>query len=364
MLNIAIASAFLLSLVLSPGLRIAGLVVDLHALQILSTGQRGTVLALLGYWLPATLLFLVLRFVPNAKRFAPTKGEGIALTIGNLVLFLYVVARTVASTVQGGGAGFVVASFSIFTSVPALILVGITLVKIIVRAASVEVLQAPSSRLSFGEWVAFALIGCAPILYAFATLMVGTGSPFQVSRNVERQMAILCPTAVETVIRRPEGVEGIFLAQDGAMRYGKIERGTFGSTESGILGEPLVNGGLLRFFETPKRSRTGSASPLAAYERFFVRQSRQPVDELLSQYGVYRTKLTIPDNVALGTDGYEVAIKAIPSGEVLATSRYFLNRNTRRICGPVVENSIDERRFILSVLKLERRFESLSPKGK
>lgn len=364
MLNIGVASAFLLSLILSPGQRIAGLLVDLPALQILPVGQRGTVLALLGYWLPATLVFLGLRLVPSASRLTPTKNEGVALTIGNIILVLYVVARTFAATVEGGGAGFVLASFSVFTAIPALILVGGTLLKIIVRAARGTASQVPAAPVSNAERVAIALFGFGPVAYAFATLLVGTNSPFQVSRAADRRMAELCLTAGEKVVRSPDGVEGIFLAQDGAMRYGKIERGTYGSTESGILGEPLVNSGLLRYFETPARSRSNSASPSAAYERFFVRKQRQPVEELMSQYGVYRTKLTTADDATLGTEGYELAIKAIPSGEVLATTRYFLNRKTRRICGPVVENSIDEGRFIRTALKLERRYESLWPKGK
>lgn len=364
MLNIAVASAFLLSLILPPAQRIVGLFIDLPALQIMPAGQRGTVFSLLAFWLPATLMYSGLRFVPSASRLTPTRSESVALAIGNLILVLYIAAKTFASTVEGGGASFVVASFSKFTAIPALILVGATLLKIIVRVAGGAASQVPSIAVPNAERIVIALVGFGPVVYALATLFISTGSPFQVSRAVERRMAELCLTAGEKVVRSPDGVEGIFLARDVAMRYGKIKHGTYGLTEGGILGEALVNSGLLRYFETPVHSRTKSASPSAAYERFFIHQQRQPVETLMSQYGVYRTKLTTADDAVLGTEGYEIAIKAIPSGEVLATNRYFFNRKTRRICGSVIGNAIDEGRFVRNALKLERRYESLRPKSK
>ena len=123
MLNVAIAGAFLLSFVFSPGQALLGLLVDIPVLQTLPVGQRAIVLVIASYWLPATLLFVALRALPHGSLLRPTRGESIALGIGNGVLILYVLARGFASTVEGGGAGFAVASFSKFTLLPALVVV-------------------------------------------------------------------------------------------------------------------------------------------------------------------------------------------------------------------------------------------------
>ena len=356
MLNIAIASAFLLSLGLSPGPQIAGLLVELPSLHVLPTGQRGAVLALLNYWLPATLIFLGLQLVPGANKLTPTRREGVALTIGNLVLVLYVVAKTFASTVEGGGAGFVVASFSVVTALPAFVLVGVTLIKVVVRAKRTQISAAPAAELSYAGLTAIVLIGFVPVGYAFATLLIGAGSPFHVGSVAERRMAELCVTAGEKVIRHPDVVDGIFMDYDGYRSYTQINRGIYRVQQSGVLGERLVNRGFLLYFETPADRYINTTTPSRAYKRFSLNQPIQPVENLLSQYGVYHTKLTTVADAAVGTEGFEVAIKAIPSGEVFATSRYFLNRHTRKICGHVADNAIDEERFIRSALKLGSKY--------
>ena len=362
LLNVAISLAFLLSVFFSPGQRFVGLLIDAPVLQSLPAGQQGIVLAIAGYWLPATLLYVALRFIPHVPRLKPTRGEAIVLSIGNFILILYVIARVFASTVEGGGASFAVASFSIFTAFPALIAVGVILLKIVIRVLSATTTEQRSTSFSSGHVVAIALLGFGPVTYAFGTLFIGERSPFHLSRVVEKRMAELCTTAGEKLLGVPVGVEGIFLAQDSAARYENIDRGVYRASGIGIIGEPLVNSGWLRFFETPTYVRNSAAPTDAKYERYLIQQKRQPVDELMSRYGVFRSKLTTKEDEKVGTDGYELAVKDMSSGDIIATSRYFLNRKTRKICGHETNKSIDEGDFMRRALNLEQRFDSLWPK--
>ena len=134
LLNLAIGATFLISAWQSPGQRLLKLVVDQPTLSLMTVAERGLVSAIFGYWLVAAIAFTLLRLVPQRNRIAPTSGESFMLTLANAVLIAYVVARVYASTIEGGGAGFAVASLSVFTALPALILAGVIFVKIAVRA--------------------------------------------------------------------------------------------------------------------------------------------------------------------------------------------------------------------------------------
>jgi hypothetical protein len=365
MLNVAIGLAFLLSSLFTLGERIITLFISLPVFRSLPDGQQAFMFTVAGYWLPAALIYLAIRMAPSS-RLKLTKAESLALGTGNVVLVLYVIARAIASTVEGGGAGYAVASLSIFTALPALVTVGIVMVKSIVRAlrsttnrSGVVRSTTPQRRpLSFAAITAILLVGFGPPMYVGKLLFVGANSPFHIARKAAKRMTELCDTAGEKILRVPSDVQGIFLDPDSSWGFGNIDRGIYTRSWGGTGGQAFLNKGLIRFFETLPYSHTTKESKSSHYDRHVLYQQTQQVNELLSEYGVFLTKLTDPDDDRLGTEGYELSIKELSTNEVLATSRIFHNKPTRKFCGHQVNGTADGGDFVRRALGLEKRFDS------
>ncbi len=365
MIGLAVAIAFVSSVAGSLTERLVTLLISVPVLQSLPASQRGIVHALVGYWFPAALIYLALRVVPFSQRLILTRGQTTALLIANVVFTLYITAKIVASTVEGGGASYAVAILSIFTALPAVIVMSWVIMKVAVqsfrRTPKIGTRLAPNGFSSARSIVAFLLLGLGPVAAGVATLMVGKDSPFQRSRTAQQRMQDFCKTAGETIGQVPQHVQGLYLDEDWTLSFEQIEAGIYGPNTSGLAGISFVNQGMLRFFETPTRTepRPVGIKPLH-YERYDLQQKKQIVTDLIAEYGLFRTKLTLDEDDWLKTQGYELTIKKLMTGEIIATHRFFFNRLTRQICGKQnALKSIDENDFIRRALGLERkRFES------
>jgi hypothetical protein len=365
MVRLALAIAFVSSVAGSLTERLFTLLILVPVLQSLPDAQREIVRALVDYWFPAALIYLALRTVPYAQRLILTRGQATALLVANIVFTLYVSAKIVASTVEGGGASYAVASLSIFTAWPAAIVMSVVIVKVAVQSfrgtPKIGTLLAPNGFSSPRSIVVFLLVGLAPVAAGVATLMVGEDSPLQRSRTAQQRMQELCKTAGEMIGQVPQDVQGLYLDEDWTLSFLKIEAGIYGPNTSGLTGEPFVNQGMLRFYETPTRTepRQVGIKPLH-YERYDLQQKKKIVTDLIAEYGVFRTKLTMDEDDRLKTQGYELTIKKLSTGEIIATHRFFYNRLTRQICGQQnALKSIDENDFIRRALGLEgKSFES------
>jgi len=237
-MNLAVGAAFIFSIIL-PGRWLIELMVGGPAFQSTATLQKGLALAVVEYWLPAVLFYVLLRSAKDMQ-FRITRGETIVLAAANLTLILYVCARVLASTVEGGGASFVVISIAMFTAMPALVALGVVLFKIalsLVRRRAAMEAQRRFSRLEIG---AVALIGLFPALSVLAGLFVGEESPFQVGRAVKERMQQLCSTAGERLEQRPHGVEGVYLSVDGAQYFWNVSNGVYGAYGSSSVGDPMI----------------------------------------------------------------------------------------------------------------------------
>jgi hypothetical protein len=78
----------------------------------------------------AVVVWLLLRRFHVLERVPSRYRGGRLFTIGVTLLVLYLAARVFAATVPGGGAGFMVASFSPFVVMPALILLAVGAVRL------------------------------------------------------------------------------------------------------------------------------------------------------------------------------------------------------------------------------------------
>lgn len=358
MVNLALTLAFTLSAFISPGGRILGLVFDRAVFSSLPPYQGHLLLAFANYWIPTVLIYLLLRFLPAARRLRPTAGIHWLFGTGNFLLLFYVAVRIFASTIQGGGASFAVMSLAPYVIRPARLLQLIGGGWLLVRTLRGIDSPAPPLFRPFGP-VATLVVGLAltiPVAAGASILYLGKNAPMRLAGEAKSLFRELCQGAGETIVATPENVESLYLEPDGGEYFDKIRGGVYYGHGNGILGGPLLHKGWLSVVETPdtfKRDDVG--------ERHFRRYTRDdrrgiPVTQLNSQYGVFSRSLVDADvRRRLKVWGNEVTIQNLESGEVTATLIYFVSDRQRAVCGQAGDGSFSVSDFIKRALDLTQK---------
>lgn len=356
MLNIAIALAFIIATLFKPGQQLLELSIGLPVLETLPVGQAVLVKAIFDLWLPAFLIYVSLRTTRISEKFRPTNGEKVVLFIANSVLILYVCIRGWAYTIPGGGMSLVVGLAAPFTSIPALLIDGIVLIKILAKSSE----RTETSTIGFAstaQKIAVLTAGSIPIAYGIGMLTIGDASPFALAWRSHNRMDELCRTAGEKVVRVLSDVDGFYSDNVGGGLYLQIPgvgqmpvyRGKYqGYSLNSVIDDSdrYVKIGRIKYVEMPLRAKKGDEGPSGQYVRYRKDQEPEYVDNLISQVGVFRTKFTTEEDEKSGLIGYEVAIRILTTGEVTATSRYAFNKKTREFCGFVSNNSFYDSSFL------------------
>jgi hypothetical protein len=359
MANIALALAFALAILLSPGKVILVLTVGEPVLQSLPPYQLHLLSAFVNYWIPAVLAYLILRLLYAESWLRPQPAIHILLGLANALLILYVSVRTFASTIQGGGASFVVISYAPFVIVPAWVMLGSGLVWLAVRSVQDRTEQPRRSRRPLGIGAVFGVATAlgVPAAVAAWSLVVSEGAPFRLANEADTLFSERCKSAGESVFETPQDVDGIYLDSEGGEDFSAIVNGVYRSSGGGILGAPLVNSGYLRYFETQGDGVTGQ------YRRYRVNDWKgESTAELASVYGVFQRSLVADDDAKrLGVRGTEVTIRNLRNQETVATLVYYTNSRHRTICGHPGDGNFSVSAFIRKSLNLKRRFPSIFP---
>lgn len=351
--NLSLAIAFTLSVFLSPGAKLLRAFVGVPLMQSLPVYKANILNALVSYWLIAILVYVVLRLARAQSWLNPRPAIHTILGIGNSLLILYLVPRIYASSIEGGGASFAVAMFSPFFVIPAQLLFLAAFVWLAARSKGNHNESAERQRFNVSECVVLAAALAVPLAYA-STLYVGKNAPFRLAREARDLMIVKCKDAGERILRHPaERVKGLFLERDGAERYEHIRDSVYYGRAGGILGEPLVNSGLLMFIEKPnERPRTEDGADFK-YRRHGPGDWRgQGVNDLKSEYGLFQRDLTSEAERRLGLRGAEITIRDLRTNETLATTTYFVSTRERRFCGEAPNGDFDVGQFVIRALDL------------
>ena len=353
--NLSLACAFLLSLLFSPGGKVIGLLVDLPVLQSIPVYKAHILSAFANYWISATLIYLVLRFTRIESWLKPRAAIHAVIGVGNGLLILYLIPRIFASSVQGGGASYVAAMFSPLFVVPAVLLFLSGFTWLALRSVSKRAEKHVRARFGIAEGIALSVALAVPAVF-ISTLHIGEDAPFRIAREAGQVFEVRCARAGERSHKRPvEGVKGLYFDPDGGERYEQIEGGIYRASGGGILGEPLVNSGLLLFLEKNNvRPRPEEGGPYKYRRHGFKDWKGQPVNELASEYGVYTMDLTSAAERKLGIRGAEISIKDLKTAEIVATTTYFVSTRQRRFCGVAPNGNFDVGRFVTRALDLRK----------
>lgn len=364
MLNIALALAFAFSSLLSPGGRILRLAIEEPVLHSLPPYQGHLLLAFANYWVPAVIAYLALRLLRANSWLWPRPAIHVLLGLANALIVFYFAARVFASTVQGGGASFAVMSFAPLVIFPAWAMLAAGLIWLAFRSIRNRQKTQPigSRALGIGEGIAIAMALGIPAVAVASTLFLTENAPFRLAKEADKLFNEKCKSAGEVIINHPQNVQSIYLDQDGGQYFDNIVNGVYGSYGSSILGEPLVNSGLLLYFEK-KNDRQQIDGGIAKYHKHGLKDWKgEPVEELTSEYGVFQKSLVSDsDEKRLGVRGMEITIKNMKTEQTVATLTFFTSSRHRKICGQSSDGRFGVSDFIRKSLNLTRQFPDAFP---
>lgn len=179
-------------------------------------------------------------------------------------------------------------------------------------------LELSGPLISIASYVVSALV---PVFYA-KYYFTNPDSPLAVTNERTRAWEASCASAGQKILKRTDDVRGIFFDPDWESSGGG----------GGVLGLGQVNSGHILFYETKDKKNPGS------YLKHALKDFRGvPVGKLESEYAVLTTFHDIPPR--LNIFGATVTIKDLRDNSVLATSTYFVDRETWKFCGATRDRS-------------------------
>ena len=316
-----------------------------------TTGIARQLPVLMGnYWIPAILIYLLLRYRRFLARFDVSRGPQILVGVGNAVLVLYMLLRLAAATIPGGGASFVVAGIgSLLLALPGYIclLIGVVLL-FSKRISTPGDGESTTPAVTLGVIEGLGLVtACFVPLASGVWMYAGASSPFRIARNAEELFDRRCSATGEKIYRRIPSARGLYLEKDEVVGYDGLRDGVYQGVGFGSIGGRLQGIGLIEFYETRRPDNRKTAASDGAYLRF-MRKGGPPavVGELESEYALTWREMATPAEKALKISGSEYVLIERKSGERLASAVYFVSHLHRKICGHTGGNSYSPIEFV------------------
>ena len=360
LLNIAFSFAVLTSLFYPPGKMIFYTFVDHAAFKGIPAYQQHLAHAFLNYWIPAILAYLALVLTPLGGWLKSKKSIHWSFFIANAIVVLYTIARILSSTVQGGGMGFLVASYAFVTALPAVLLILLSFVRMIIlsiRFRSVgtdDEVQDWDLTVRGLDWALITIASAIPIIFS---VYVGysDGSPFQEVRASAPTFEERCKSAGDKVFSTRNGAKGILLNSDADAVFRKIKDGVSGSRGGGLLSWALLYVYDIQFMEIESRSSSPQGGTTVKYLRQDQSepQKKYAVESPASEYGVFTKTITDEQEESIGITGRKTEIIDLRTHEVVASSVYFTSRADWGFCGSAYDGTYSTSAFIIRSLNLK-----------
>lgn len=357
--NVSLSAAFALAYVFSTGSKLLAAFGLTPLIRLLLPYQQHLLLAFANYWLPATLIYVLLRVTRLDSRLRVTATAHWPLLTANVLLLLYVAARVFASTVEGGGASYVLVSMSPLVIVPAWVSLAFGFVALVYRSVQLTG-GAPKStgtrRFSRSDSILVAAALLLPLAFV-ATLPVGR----MVAMSSEYSR--LCGSAEVKILEKVPPARGIALIPDSFSSMPPRQR-----VETRPWMPFLLNQSLLQFVERPASAEGGFAGK-AKYERVTTVGQRilrsapgskattqfayEPADELLADYEVRPTQLEVPRGAELGLGGARIEIRRRADDQLVAYAQYYWNNKEFRACPEESHRGLFIYNFVVGALNVK-----------
>lgn len=354
--NISLGAAFGVASVFSSGTKLLSFLGLTSLLRILQPYQQHLVLAFVSYWIPAICIYLLLRLLRVDRRLGASWAVHVPIALGNLLLVLYVGARVLASTVQGGGASFVVVSFSRFFIFPAWGLLGVGFAILVIQSIAARRTDHPDRRV--WNYAEFAMLGCAvgvPLAFAFFL-------PLERMYTLSTEFSRLCKNAEIKIYETVNPAKSVVLTED---RFTHMPPRRQAETLPHALF--LLNQSFLEFIERPASKESGIADK-AQYERIATVGERilrsqpgssaqttfsyEPTDTITAEYEVRPIRLTIEKGADVGLGGARIEIRRRADDKLIAHAQYYWNNTEFRACPEESHRGLFIYHFIANALNV------------
>lgn len=351
MVGLAIGLAFLVCWISHGHLLLSGST-SYFAIQGLPAYQYFLLLAIANFWIPALVIYLLLRWTRAERWLCP--GIRLLLALGNGI-FIAMAALFVVALLSGrpGAEGFIY--LGALGLLPAVAIFGIAFLWLVCRALNSDI-EPDNTTPSLGrrDFIRLGVALAIPVLAMAALLLLPQQAPLKLAKQSGNAFRDRCRDAGEKIIETPADVESLYLEPDTGIRFARNGKGVYKAVSQGIVGQLLVDRGLLLFFEKKNEQQGG---PGERYTKHVLGDwEGEVVDHISSEFGVFHRKLTTPEEESrLHLRGEEITVKNLKSGKVTAVLTYYTN-SAGEICGPAkgVDPSIDK--FLVRSLNLTQRF--------
>jgi len=198
------------------------------------------------------------------------------------------------------------------------------------------------------------ILSCCLLLAGYmAYYFVGNNSLHSIHIERDQEFQKRCASSGTQIYKKTDDVRGIFFDPDWEQRIGfnrkKPDFKYIGG--GGVLGLGHLNSGHLLFYETRDRKDANS------YMKYVLGDFRGiPTNKLESEYAVITEYHDIP--ARLNISGATVTIKDLRNNSILATSTFFIERESGRFCGSE-SLSLTTSALMTEVLSLKRKYPSV-----
>lgn len=364
--NLALGFAVLLSLVFSSGTWILKLLGMTLSLRVLQPYQSHLVSAFAGYWIPAILIYLLLRLTHIDRKLSCNKLVHVSFSVANLLLLFYVSARVFASTVPGGGGSFAVISLSPLVVLPAIGLLAVGVIALFTHTLRTRKdTESLSPLIKFGgvEWIPIAIVVAIPIVFSL-TLPIGR------MYKLANSFSHLCETAEIKYLEQVVGAKSIallpdkFATMDSALKFDSGNAGNVGYMNGVRWGSEyslILNQSLLEFVEVPKTNQKG-LSDQAEFERISTVGKRvlqgnpgtqyltEPISTLTAEYEVRPVALNLAELGGDGLAGSRIEIRRRADNKLIAYAQYYWNGPEFKACPKEIIGGVSVFRFVRDAL--------------
>jgi hypothetical protein len=355
MANLALAFAFLISLSrLTHGKQFFPTQLNQFS-QNLDLYQYFLVLVLSNIWIPAVVIYVVLRLA-HVERWLPrSRTAQFLLGLGNLLLISFGCCFLWAATAAKPAVVGVIYLGFMYLILPAVAILIAALLLLCILSIKERQHRQPIRWLDRRDGIRIGLALAMPISAVVWILFAGKHAPFQEWMEAREVYKARCQEAGERIIESAADVESIYLDPDSGDSFTRDGEGRYHGGSIGILGQQLVNDGMLLFFEEKNKQRQVGSKE--TYLRHISGDwEGEAVDSVASPYGVFQRRLTTEDDEKrLQIRGREVTVTNLKTGAVAARLAYYTNA-LGEICGPAGGKSPSTTDFIGRALNLTPRF--------
>ena len=350
MILLSIVLALILGGMISPGGKVLAALFSQPSLKAMSLFEQSSLIVAIHYLIPASLIYITLRFLKTDKWLKFEKSTSTLFAIAIFIYILYFGLRIFASTIPGGGVGFAVRSLSPYIIFPSWILIIIGITKLLINSSKEPRLVKKMVPFSYNEIFSISIPFIFTILLILSMFFRPTG-PLRLIYNEQNMFTEKCVMAKENIIIAPHDVKGVYTDETGGDRFEKIDKNNmYYSYGSGMWGNRLYRDGTIPFVETKNYYNDKLEFKYLFYDKDNIRCIK--TNELKSNYGVYWESSSDQKSSIQET---KITIINLDNEEIIATTTYYSSKLLRKVCGNIVDEKLSDSDFILRVFSKENQ---------